>query len=110
MSDSVISCPCCRSNHIVKNGFIHNRNQNFKRKDCGRQFVLDPKNKMIGEETKNLIDAPTIRKNPLAAIARGVTETAPQSPLELGDLESNLRIVMTAIHISQQRLLLVLQV
>lgn len=65
MSDSVISCPCCRSNRIV-NGFIHNRNQNFKCKDCGRKFVLDPKNNVIGEETKNLIDAPTIRKNPLS--------------------------------------------
>ena len=66
MSESVISCPCCVSNRIVKNGFIHNRNQNFKCKDCGRQFVLEPKNKLIGEETKNLIDAPTIRKNPLS--------------------------------------------
>ena len=52
-----------------------------------------------------------LEKISIAAIARGVTGTAPQSPLELGNLESNLRIVMTAIHISvEQRLLLVLQV
>lgn len=52
-----------------------------------------------------------LEKIPLAAIGCGVRGTNPQNLLELGDLESNLRIVMTAIHILvQQRLLLVLQV
>jgi len=40
----------------VKNEFIHNGNQNFKCKECDRQFVFNPKNKVIGEETKELID------------------------------------------------------
>ena len=76
MSESVISCPRCGSNRIVKNGFIHNGNQNFKCKDCSRQFVLDPKNKVIGEETKGLIDKLWLEKIPLADIARvtGVSE------------------------------------
>ena len=39
-----------------------------------------------------------LEKIPLAAIARGVTGTNPQSPLELVDLESNIRTAMTAIH------------
>ena len=30
-------CPDCRSNHIIKNG-LQNRTQNYRCKDCGRQF------------------------------------------------------------------------
>ncbi|WP_161956691.1 IS1/IS1595 family N-terminal zinc-binding domain-containing protein [Gloeocapsopsis dulcis] len=40
----------------MKNGFIHNGNQDFKCKQCNRQFVLNPKNKPIAQETKELID------------------------------------------------------
>jgi len=61
---------------VVKNGFIHNGNQNFKCKQCGRQFVLNPKNKPIARETKELIDKLLLEKLPLAGIARvtGVSE------------------------------------
>lgn len=76
MPENIISCPRCASNRVVKNGFIHNGNQNFKCKDCGRQFVLDPKNKVIEQETKDLIDKLLLEKLPLAGIARvtGVSE------------------------------------
>lgn len=76
MLENIISCPRCDSNRIVKNGFIHNGNQNFKCKDCDRQFVLNPKNKVIDQETKNLIDKLLLEKLPLAGIARvtGVSE------------------------------------
>lgn len=70
MLENAISCPRCDSNRIVKNGFIHNGNQNFLCKDCNRQFVLNPKNKVIGEETKDLIDKLLLEKLPLAGIAR----------------------------------------
>ena len=45
-------------------------------KSCGRQFVLDPKNKIIGQEPRNLIDKLLLEKLPLAGIARvtGVSE------------------------------------
>ena len=33
------SCPRCNSTKIVKNGFTHHKKQNYKCKDCGRQFV-----------------------------------------------------------------------
>lgn len=76
MLDSTISCPRCDSSRIVKNGFIHNGKQNFLCKSCGRQFVLAPKNKVIEQETKDLIDKLLLEKLPLAGIARvtGVSE------------------------------------
>ncbi|MES1026718.1 IS1 family transposase [Gloeocapsa sp. BRSZ] len=71
-----MTCPRCHSNHIVKNGFIHNGNQNFKCKDCGRQFVQHSTKKVIGQETRDLIDKLLLERLSLAGIARvtGVSE------------------------------------
>ena len=55
---------------MVKNGKIHNGKQNHKCRDCGRQFVLNPTQKRISEETKALIDKLLLEKLPLAGIAR----------------------------------------
>jgi transposase-like protein len=70
-----LDCPSCKSEKIVKNGKIHNGKQNFKCRDCGRQFVQDPQNKIISQKTKNLIDKLLLEKIPLAGIAR-VTEVS----------------------------------
>ena len=70
MSADLPSCPSCASKQIVKNGKIHNGKQNHKCRDCGRQFVQDPKKKVINQETKNLIDKLLLEKIPLAGIAR----------------------------------------
>ncbi|MGG6295055.1 IS1 family transposase [Leptolyngbya sp. AN02str] len=67
---TVPCCPSCRSEHVVKNGRIHNGKQNHKCSDCGRQFVQDPQNKVIDEGTKRLIDKLLLEKIPLAGIAR----------------------------------------
>jgi transposase-like protein len=56
MSASLPTCPTCDSTHIVKNGKIHNGKQNYKCRNCGRQFVQDPQNKIIDPATKTLID------------------------------------------------------
>lgn len=64
------SCPSCVSERIIKNGCIHNGKQNHKCKDCGRQFVENPQNKIISQETKGLIDKLLLEKLPLAGIAR----------------------------------------
>lgn len=76
MPENVIFCPSCDCEQVVKNGFTHNGNQNFKCKSCSGQFVLDPKNKTIEQETKDLIDRLLLEKLPLAGIARitGVSE------------------------------------
>jgi IS1 family transposase/transposase-like protein len=71
------NCPNCNSKDVVKNGFIHNGNQNHKCKACGRQFVEEPRQKLISEETKALINKLLLEKIPLAGIARvcDVSET-----------------------------------
>lgn len=65
-----ISCPSCESKQIVKNGRIHNGKQNYKCRDCGRQFVENRQQKIISQSTKNLIDKLLLEKIPLAGIAR----------------------------------------
>jgi predicted Zn finger-like uncharacterized protein len=71
-----MKCPNCSSQHIVKNGRIHSGKAKFKCKNCGRQFVQDPQNKVISAETKSLINQLLLEKLPLAGIARvtGVSE------------------------------------
>ena len=66
----MLNCPSCESEAVVKNGRIHNGKQNYKCKACGRQFVQDPQNKRIAQQTKDLIDKLMLEKIPLAGIAR----------------------------------------
>ncbi len=70
MSSQLLTCPTCQSQQVVKNGKIHNGKQNHKCQDCGRQFVRDPQNKIISDETKRLIDKLLLERIPLAGIAR----------------------------------------
>ena len=70
MSTPSYPCPSCGSQQVVKNGKIHNGKQNHKCQDCGRQFVKDPQNKVISDNTKRLIDKLLLEKLPLAGIAR----------------------------------------
>jgi transposase-like protein len=72
----VPNCPGCSSKRVVKNGRIHNGKQNFKCPKCGRQFVKNPQQKRISQETKALVDKLLLEKIPLAGIARvvGVSE------------------------------------
>jgi transposase-like protein len=71
-----MECPKCGSTNIVKNGSIHNGKKKYACKDCNRQFVNNPKNKVISQETKELIDKLLVERISLAAIARvsGVSE------------------------------------
>ncbi len=73
----MLRCPSCGSDHVVKNGRIHNGKQNHKCRACGRQFVQNPQRKRISQETKDLIDKLLLEKLPLAGIARvtDVSET-----------------------------------
>ena len=70
------TCPTCGSTRVVKNGHIHNGKQNHKCKDCHRQFVLNPTNKVIDERTWQIIDARLLERRSLVGIARatGVSE------------------------------------
>lgn len=70
------TCPKCSSNNCVKNGSVHNGKPKNQCNDCGRQFVDDPENVPVSDETKDLIDKLLLEKIPLAGIVRvaGVSE------------------------------------
>ena len=74
MSDSLLSCPTCGSQAIVKNGQTRHGKKNYKCNDCpkgyrfayGRQFVENPQGRRIPEETKVLIDRLLNEENSLS--------------------------------------------
>lgn len=70
MIDNNLSCPKCGSTQISKNGKIHKVKQNYRCRDCGRQFIKNPPKKYITEETKQLINRLLLEKISLAGIAR----------------------------------------
>lgn len=49
-------CPNCGSDDIMKNGTTRRGKQNYKCRDCGRQFVEDPQWRPIDPDRKAMID------------------------------------------------------
>ena len=70
-------CPKCGSDNIVKNGSIHNGKQKFKCKNCQRQFVDNPENKQITDDTKQLINKLLLERISLEGICR-VMDVSPR--------------------------------
>lgn len=71
-----MNCPACNSKNIIKNGSIHNGKRKYECKCCGRQFVQDPQNKVIPQETWELVEKLLLEKIPIAGISRvtGISE------------------------------------
>src|SRR5919199_1414451 len=65
-----MNCPKCNSEYILKNGRTRSGKQNFKCRDCGRQFVMTPRHQPISLATKELIDRLLLEKISLAGIVR----------------------------------------
>ena len=65
-----MTCPGCRSEHTVKNGWIHHGKAKRMGNDCRRQFVPDAPKKVIGPQTWELIDKLLLERIPLAGMAR----------------------------------------
>jgi transposase-like protein len=63
-----MQCPKCDSQYVVKNGHTHTGKQNFKCRDCGRQFVMNPRHQPISKSTRELIDKLLLEKISLAGI------------------------------------------
>lgn len=63
-------CPTCSSEQVIKNGSVHNGKPKYQCKSCGRQFVINPTNSPISEETKQLIDRLLLERISLRGIAR----------------------------------------
>ena len=66
----MLDCPICNSKNIVKDGSIHSRKQKFLCKNYGREFIENSTNKIISNETKELIEEHLLEKRPLAGIVR----------------------------------------
>ena len=66
----MIQCPACGSYNIKRNGHTHTGKQNHKCNPCQRQFVLDPANKRISDETKATIDRLLLERLSLRGICR----------------------------------------
>jgi len=63
-------CPNCGSDDIMKNGMTRRGKQNYKCRDCGRQFVENPQWKPKERDTFALIERMLLERIPLAGIAR----------------------------------------
>jgi len=72
----MLNCPSCSSAKIKKNGFIETGKQNYLCNSCGRQFVENPGNKIIPEQTWKLVDNLLLEKIPISGISRvtGISE------------------------------------
>lgn len=68
----MLPCPDCTSERTVKNGHIHTGKQRYLCRNCGRQFVEDPTNKIIDTATRELIDRLLLERISMAGIARAV--------------------------------------
>jgi insertion element IS1 protein InsB len=70
------SCPICGSEKVIKNGSIHNGKPKFSCKECRRQFVENPSNKIIPKETWDIVDKLLVEKISAAGISRvtGISE------------------------------------
>ena len=66
-----MKCPRCNSQYIVKNCHTHTGKQNFKFRDCDRQFVMAPRHQPVEEETRKLIDRLLLEKISLAGVEAG---------------------------------------
>ena len=65
----MILCPDCHSAKIKKNGHTHYGKQNYKCKDCSRQFVHGSTH-LISEQTKRLIRRALVERISLRGICR----------------------------------------
>ncbi len=54
----------------MRNGHIHDRKQRYRCRACRRQLVGDSTKKVIGLETRALVDKLLLEKVPLAGITR----------------------------------------
>lgn len=70
MTVEITHCPNCGSKEVSRNGKTRHSKQNFKCRECGRQFVLNPAWKPITEEQKELMSRMLLERISQAGIAR----------------------------------------
>jgi insertion element IS1 protein InsB len=75
-AEAMPNCPRCGSSQVIKNGPIYNGKPTFARKDCQRQFVENPQQRPISEETQTLTDNLLLERLSLAGIVRSTGVSA----------------------------------
>ena len=65
-----ISCPNCCSHTVRKNGSIHTGKQKYQCVSCNKQFVEEPQNKILPEDTKERIRRSLLERVSLEGICR----------------------------------------
>ena len=65
-------CPDCSSARVKRNGYTHTDKQNHRCKECGRQFVLVPENRLISGAERMLIKRLLAERLSLRGICRAV--------------------------------------
>ncbi|WP_445300139.1 IS1 family transposase [Microcoleus sp. D3_18_C4] len=70
MTVEINSCPNCGSEEVSRNGQTRPGKQNYKCRECGRQFVLNPAWKAITKEQQELIQRMLLERISQAGIAR----------------------------------------
>lgn len=64
-----LRCPSCNSIRFKKNGHTYTGKQNHLCKKCGRQFVRNPKQKLIPEKDRERIRKLLLERLPLLGFA-----------------------------------------
>lgn len=77
MTEIEMTCPTCGSHDISKNGTTRRGKQNYKCRDCNRQFVENPQWKPKDKDTRAFVNLLLLEKIPLSGIARatGVSDS-----------------------------------
>jgi IS1 family transposase/transposase-like protein len=70
LTAEINSCPNCGSEEVSRNGQTRHGKQNYKCRECGRQFVLNPAWKAITKEQQELIQRMLLERISQAGIAR----------------------------------------
>src|SRR4028119_593522 len=70
MTVEIHCCPRCDSEEVSRNGQTRHRKQNYKCRECGRQFVLNPTWKAITKEQQELMSRMLLERISQAGIAR----------------------------------------
>ena len=70
MTVEINSCPNCGSEEVSRNGQTRHGKQNYKCRESGRQFVLNPAWKAITKEQQELMERMLLERISQAGIAR----------------------------------------
>ncbi len=70
MTLEIPGCPNCGSEAVSRNGQTRHRKQNYKCRECRRQFVLNPAWKAITKEPQELMSRMLLERISQAGIAR----------------------------------------